>query len=74
MRPRMIVKDVMTSPVVTTEDASRTRLPLMLDNKVGCVIVIDKAGNAIGIITERDLVVRVIAKNLSQPPRKPKNS
>jgi signal-transduction protein with cAMP-binding, CBS, and nucleotidyltransferase domain len=65
LRPRMIVKDVMTSPVVTTEEASSANkvAGLMLDNKVGCVIVVDKAGNAIGIITERDLVVRVLAKN-----------
>jgi CBS domain-containing protein len=66
MRTRMIVKDVMTSPVVTVEEtASANKVAeLMLDNKVGCVIVVDKTGNAIGIITERDLVVRVLAKNI----------
>jgi predicted transcriptional regulator len=37
----------------------------MLDNKVGCVIVTNNAGKPIGIITERDLVVRVLAKNLA---------
>jgi signal-transduction protein with cAMP-binding, CBS, and nucleotidyltransferase domain len=31
---------------------------------VGAVIVTNKAGQSIGIITERDLVLRVIAKNL----------
>ena len=67
MRTRMIVKDVMTSPVVTiAETATANKVAeLMLDNKVGCVIVVDKMGNAIGIVTERDLVVRVLAKNLA---------
>jgi len=67
MRTRMIVKDVMTSPVVTiAETATANKVAeLMLENKVGCVIVVDKTGNAIGIVTERDLVVRVLAKNLA---------
>ncbi len=66
MRPRMLVKDVMTSPVVTVEETAPANkvAGLMLDNKVGCVIVVDRTGNAIGIVTERDLVVRVLAKNV----------
>jgi signal-transduction protein with cAMP-binding, CBS, and nucleotidyltransferase domain len=74
MRPRMLVKDVMTSPVVTVEEtASANKVAeLMLDNKVGSVIVLDKTGNAIGIITERDLVVRVLAKNVTPPGTKAK--
>lgn len=63
LRPRMIVKDVMTSPVVTTEEeASANKVAkLMQINKVGCVVVTNKAGKPLGIITERDLVVRVLA-------------
>jgi len=75
MRTRMIVKDVMTSPVVTiAETATANKVAeLMLDNKVGCVIVVDKMGNAIGIVTERDLVVRVLAKNLAPSDARAKN-
>jgi CBS domain-containing protein len=75
MRPRMIVKEVMTSPVVTVEEtASANKVAeLMLDNKVGCVIVVDKAGNAIGIVTERDLVVRVLARNAASSSSKAKD-
>ena len=67
IRTRMLVKDVMTSPVVTVDNTAPANkvAGLMVDNKVGCVIVVDDAGNAIGIITERDLVVRVLAKNIS---------
>jgi len=67
LRTRLLVKDVMASPVVTVEETTSANkvAELMLDNKVGCVIVVVKNGNTIGIVTERDLVVRVIAKNLS---------
>jgi signal-transduction protein with cAMP-binding, CBS, and nucleotidyltransferase domain len=62
----MLIKDIMTSPVVTVEEAAPANkvAELMLNNKVGSVIVVDKTGNAIGIVTERDLVVRVLAKNI----------
>lgn len=64
-RTRMLVKDVMTSPVITTEEeASANKVAkLMFDNKVGCVVVTNKAGKPLGIVTERDLVVRVLATN-----------
>jgi len=66
LRTRMVVKDVMSSPVVTLdEDApSNKAANLMADNELGCVIVTNKAGKPVGIITERDLVIRVLAKNL----------
>lgn len=68
LRPRMLVKDVMSSPVVITgEDASANKVAkLMLDNKVGCIIVTTKEEKPLGIVTERDLVARVLAKTV--PP------
>jgi CBS domain-containing protein len=67
LRTRMVVKDVMTSPVVTLdENATSNRVANLMDeNKLGCVIVTSQAGKPVGIITERDLVVRVLAKNLA---------
>ena len=67
LRTRMVVKDVMSSPVVTTaEEAPSNHIAnLMQENNLGCVIVTNKAGKPIGIITERDLVLRVLAKNLT---------
>jgi CBS domain-containing protein len=66
LRTRMIVKDVMSSPVVTLdEDATSNRVAHIMDeNELGCVIVTNKAGTPVGILTERDLVIRVLAKNL----------
>lgn len=65
LRPRMLVKDVMTSPVITIseEDTVQEAARLMDKNDVGCIIVIDKDGKAAGIITERDMITRVLSKN-----------
>jgi len=61
----MLVKDVMSSPVVTIEeDAPVNRVAeLMGKHGLGCIIVKNKEGKPLGIITERDLVERVLAKN-----------
>jgi CBS domain-containing protein len=66
LRTRMIVKDVMSSPVVTLgEDATSNKVAHVMDeNELGCVIVTNKTGKPVGILTERDLVIRVLAKNL----------
>ena len=66
LRTKMLVRDVMSSPVITMDEngASNQAAAAMEKNDVGAVIVINKAKQPIGIITERDLVLRVIAKNL----------
>ena len=66
LRTRMIVKDIMSSPVVTLdENATSNKVATLMDeNGLGCVIITNKAGKPVGIITERDLVIRVLAKNL----------
>ena len=66
LRTRMLVKDVMSSPVVTlNEDETPNKVAnLMEENELGCVIL-TKNGKPVGIITERDLVIRVLAKNIA---------
>lgn len=66
IRSRMLVKDVMTSPVVTVDENSSAdeAARLMRDNNIGCVIVSTRDGKPIGMITERDLVIRVVAENI----------
>jgi CBS domain-containing protein len=66
LRTKMLVKDVMSSPVVTSdEDDNSNNIAATMDkDDLGCVIVTNKTGKPIGIITERDLVIRVIARNL----------
>jgi CBS domain-containing protein len=66
LRTKMLVKDVMTSPTVTIkENAPANKVAALMDkHDVGCIIVTTKQAKPLGIITERDLVVRVLAKNL----------
>jgi len=65
LRPKMLVKDVMSSPAITIEEnAPANRVAELMDkHDLGCIIVTSKDGKPIGIITERDLVLRVLSKN-----------
>ncbi len=65
LRTRMLVKDVMSSPVITVSETETvdTMAQLMEVQRLGCIIVTDEDGRPLGIITERDLVTRVLAKN-----------
>ena len=66
LRPRMLVKDAMSSPVFTVDEKLSVdkAATLMDQHELGCVIVTGKDEKPIGIITERDLVSRVVAKNV----------
>jgi len=68
IRERMLVKDIMSSPAVTIDENETAvkAAQLMEKHSVGCVIVTSKQGKPLGIITERDLVVRILATN-TQP-------
>jgi len=63
---KMLVREVMSSPVVTLNEfvTSNKVAQIMADKALGCVIVTNKHGKPVGIITERDLVQRVLAKNI----------
>ena len=66
LRTRMLVKDVMSSPVITVdEDATVDKAAqLMADGHIGCIVVTSKEEKPSGIITETDFVTRVLAKNI----------
>jgi CBS domain-containing protein len=70
MRERMLVKDVMTSPVITVSDkAFVDEIAQLMDRyNVSGIVVSVNDDNPLGIITERDLVTRVLAKNI-QPSK-----
>ncbi len=66
LRPKLLVKDVMSSPTVTVDENATVNkvAQLMAKHEYGCIVVTTKDDKPLGIITERDLVVRVLAKNL----------
>ncbi len=64
--PEILVRDIMSRPPVTAKatDNIATVSKLMVKRNIGCVIITDGAGKPAGIITERDIVQRVAAKNI----------
>lgn len=75
LRSRMLVRDVMSSPVITVgEEATANHVAKLMDKHgLGCIIVTSKEGKPIGIITERDLITRVLAKNVKPDTLKAKD-
>ena len=57
-----IVADIMSSPVVTIDSEANARdaALLMTDRRIGSIIV-EKQGQPIGIVTERDMLERVVS-------------
>jgi len=75
LRSKMLVKDVMSSPVITIEEntPANKAAELMDKHGLGCIIVTSKEAKPLGIITERDLVGRVLAKNVKPDAVKAKD-
>ncbi|MCG3220666.1 MAG: CBS domain-containing protein [Candidatus Heimdallarchaeota archaeon] len=61
----MAVKEIMTKNVITVAETTSTDVcaKLMIDNKVGSVVVLDKKGKTVGIITKENLIKHVLAKD-----------
>jgi CBS domain-containing protein len=65
METRLAVRDVMTRTVVTaTPDMSAAEAgKKMVENRVGNILIVEE-GRPVGIVTESDMVAKVISKNL----------
>ena len=66
LRTTISVKDIMSTPVVTVskEDTVESVAKHMAERDLGSIIVVDGKNHPVGIITERDIVVRVTSQNL----------
>lgn len=60
----MSAKEIVTT-VVDTGKSAQDIAQMMVKEKVGSVIIIDKKGIPIGIVTERDIVTRVCLKDVA---------
>jgi len=58
------IENVMVVDVITVEAEATVReaVELMNRNEIGCLVVVDEEEKPVGIITERDLLKRVLAK------------
>jgi len=61
--PKLVVREAMSSPVVTVEENSEVTkvAKIMRDQKIGAVVIINNEDQPVGIVTERDIVIRVVA-------------
>lgn len=64
---KMRVQTIMSSPVITARvDENVVEVAKTMDiHDVGSVVVTDREGRPLGIITDMDIIKRVIAKNLN---------
>jgi signal-transduction protein with cAMP-binding, CBS, and nucleotidyltransferase domain len=60
----MSEKEIVTA-VADTGKSAQDVAQMMVEKKVGSVIIINKKGNPIGIVTERDIVKRVCLKDVA---------
>ena len=62
------VEDVMSTPpiVIVRDEPIEKAAKLMCDNKVSSVLVVDKDGKLVGIITERDIVFAVASGKIGK--------
>jgi CBS domain-containing protein len=60
-----MLKDILNRKLVTTEPLAKVSevARIMADQDVGCVLVVE-SGKLRGLITDRDIVTRCIAKNI----------
>jgi signal-transduction protein with cAMP-binding, CBS, and nucleotidyltransferase domain len=63
----MKVSELMHTPAVTCnpEDTVGEVARVMRDREVGCVVVVDRGGELAGIVTDRDLALRVVGEGRS---------
>jgi len=67
LAPKMLVREAMSSPVVTVrEDVEVTDVArTMKEQRPGAIVVVNPQGKPVGIVTERDIVIRLIAEGRS---------
>ncbi|MCX6654789.1 MAG: CBS domain-containing protein [Candidatus Bathyarchaeota archaeon] len=67
LEPKMMVREAMSSPVFAVEESSNITevAMLMKKQKLGAIVINNSDGQPIGIVTERDIVHRVVADGKS---------
>ena len=66
-REAMTARDIMTAPVrsVTAQSSVREAAKIMKEENVGIIPVVDEDRKLVGVVTDRDLVVRLLAGDRS---------
>ena len=66
-RDKMLVKEVMNRNVKTVrpEDTVKDAAKIMNERRIGSLVVVSGTGEVVGILTERDILVDVVATGKS---------
>lgn len=61
----MKVKDLMTKKVITIDkyDSIKKACEKLIDNDIGLLVIANEKREVIGVITDRDIMVRLVAKS-----------
>ncbi len=67
----MKIKDIMTKSVISLKpyDTIKDASFLMLEHNIGCIPIVDDENHPLGIVTDRDIVIRGIAQNNNEKSR-----
>jgi CBS domain-containing protein len=63
MEPHPLARDVMTARVISAppETTVRSVCNIMREHEIGAVPIVDVLGRVLGLVTDRDVVVRAVA-------------
>ncbi len=67
LAPKLVVREAMSSPVITVKEQETLKKTarIMREHKVGAIVIIANNDEPVGIVTERDIVNRVVAEGIS---------
>ncbi len=67
----MKVKEIMTKCLITLKqyDTIRDAAALMFEHNIGCIPIVDDDFRPVGLVTDRDIVIRGIAQNKDEKTR-----
>jgi CBS domain-containing protein len=63
----VLIKNVMSKPVVTIDSSSKifNAAAQMRGAKIGCLVIVDNSNKPLGIVTETDIIYKVVAEKKS---------
>ena len=66
LAPKLVVREAMSSPVISVKENETLNetAKIMRENKVGAIVILANNEEPVGIVTERDIVNRVVAEGI----------
>jgi CBS domain-containing protein len=67
LAPKLVVREAMSSPVITIYENENLKetARIMREHRVGAIVILARNDEPVGIVTERDIVNRVVAEGIA---------